>query len=130
MHTTGGHRQYPRAKMPGAGSVVGRVADHDELRGLKLLAEMLVDSLRGDRRQIAPIKRRVAERSGKFEELRQPRQLQLQVSGRFDVAGEQGRSITWMFGDPLQDFATPGDGLDQVPAISSRALHLFNIASE
>src|SRR5713226_10109216 len=88
MNTAGSDRQDARAEVPGTGDVVGGVADHDELFGFKLLAEMLVDSLRGDRRQIAPVKRFVAKGAGQLKEFRQPGNFHFQLRGRLDVAGE------------------------------------------
>lgn len=52
-----GHRHDSRAEMSRAGDVVGRVADDDELLRLKSRAEMVIDSLRGQGRQVATIKR-------------------------------------------------------------------------
>ncbi len=90
MNSPGRHDQDARAKVTGAGDVVGSIADHDELFRLKICAEMLIDSLRGQRRQVAAIERIVTERARQAKELRQTGDLDFQVRCWFYVAGEQG----------------------------------------
>ena len=55
VHASGSHGQDPRAVMPGTGDVVRRVAYHDELARRQIGAEMFIDSLRGNLRQIVTV---------------------------------------------------------------------------
>src|SRR5713226_176653 len=128
MNPAGGYGDDARAEMPGAGDVVGRIADDDELSGLKLSAEMFVDTLRGDRRQIAPLERLVAKRAGQREKSVKAGQLQLQMRGGLDVAGEQRRSVAGVFVYRLQDFARAGHSFQNLIAVAASAFHIGEVA--
>jgi hypothetical protein len=45
MHSARGHCHHARAEMPGAGDIIWRVTDDDELFRLKLDIQMFVNSL-------------------------------------------------------------------------------------
>src|SRR5258706_15021194 len=52
------------------------------------------------------------------------------MSSRFDVAGEQRRKISRMFGDSLQDLAPARHATDKVRSVPGRAPHFFDIATQ
>src|SRR5712671_1136609 len=130
MHSSGGHGQDPRAEVPRTGDVVGRVANHDELLGLKVRSQVLVDSLRCDGRQVAAIERLVSKGTRQLKELREAGQFQLQISSGLYVAGEQSRTIARMVGHSLQDLAPARHSMDSVRSIAGGAFHFFNITTK
>ncbi len=55
IHAPGGDGDGARAEVSGAGDVVGRVADDDELRGTQIEIEMPVDARGSERGQLAAV---------------------------------------------------------------------------
>ena len=71
---TRGDGDGARAEVAGAGDVVGRVADDDELVGVEVSVQVTADALASDRREVASVVREFAECAGQTEELFEPDQ--------------------------------------------------------
>src|SRR5207253_3613411 len=110
MNAASCDRHDARAEMSSAGDIVRRITNHDELFGTKIRAEMFVDSLRGNGGKVAPIEGLVAKSARQLKELRQTGDFQLEICGRFYVAGKQCRKVARISVDPLQDFSRAGHG--------------------
>ena len=72
MNATGRDPNNSRAEMAGTGDVVGCVANDDELLGLKLRIQGIIDSFRGKLGEIASIERFIAECARQREEFCEP----------------------------------------------------------
>src|SRR5689334_18290139 len=96
MNTSGAHPQNFRAEVSRASDVVRSVPDHDELLRQEFDPEMIIDSLRGQGRQMAPIERFMTEGSRQSKELSQACGLNFQMRGRLDVAGQECRLVSRM----------------------------------
>ena len=89
VETSGADCDGPSTEMARAVDVVWRVADDDELFWRESELQMFSNALGGERGKIASIMRLVTKRAWQSEKLVEPNQFHLQISHRFDVAGQE-----------------------------------------
>ncbi len=117
-----------RAEVFGAGDVVGRVADDDELCGREFEIESAIDARGSQSGKVAAVVRIVAERARELKEIVQADDAHLEVRGEFDVARQKRVQVTGVRARRRKNFMRAWQGIEKILFHSSDTFQLLHVS--